>query len=115
VAIFHAVDRAAEEKGTRSANLRQGWSKESLEVKLVDIIAHHFKHVQSSMVVTSFQNRPLAEVHIEHPARLSRGVFLAGSQSRRAPDKQWCGAQYNAFKGAAAPLIRRGVARDLLI
>ena len=48
MAIFHAVDRAAEEKGTRSANLRQGWSKESLEVKLVDIIAHHFKHVQSS-------------------------------------------------------------------
>lgn len=48
VAIFHAVDRAAEENGTRSANLRQIWCKESLEFKLVDIIAHHFKHVHSS-------------------------------------------------------------------
>ena len=48
VAIFHAVDRAAEENGDRPANLRQVWCKESLEFKLVDIIAHHFKHVQSS-------------------------------------------------------------------
>jgi hypothetical protein len=48
VAIFHAVDRAAEENGTRSANLRQVWCKESQEFKLVDVIAHHFKHVQSS-------------------------------------------------------------------
>lgn len=48
VAIFHAVDRAAEENGTRGANLRQVWCKESLEFKLVDVIAHHFKHVQSS-------------------------------------------------------------------
>jgi hypothetical protein len=48
VAIFHAVDRAAEESGVRSATLRQVWCKESLEFKLVDILAHHFKHVQSS-------------------------------------------------------------------
>lgn len=48
VAIFHAVDRAADEIGTRSANLRQDWCSESLEFKLVDVIAHHFKHVQSS-------------------------------------------------------------------
>ena len=48
VAISHAVDRAAEESGTRSANLRQEWCRESLEFKLVDVIAHHFKHVQSS-------------------------------------------------------------------
>lgn len=48
VAIFHAVDRAAEESGKRSASLRQKWGKESMEFKMVDIIAHHFKHVQSS-------------------------------------------------------------------
>jgi hypothetical protein len=48
VAIFHAVDRAAEETGVRSANLRQVWGRESLEFKLVDVLAHHFKHVQSS-------------------------------------------------------------------
>ena len=48
VAIFHAVDRAAEESGVRPAKLRQDWCRESLEFKLVDILAHHFKHVQSS-------------------------------------------------------------------
>jgi hypothetical protein len=48
VAIFHSVDRMAEETGQRSASLRQKWCKESLEFKLVDVIAHHFKHVRSS-------------------------------------------------------------------
>ena len=48
VAVFHAVDRAADESGVRPAKLRQDWCKESLEFKLVDILAHHFKHVQSS-------------------------------------------------------------------
>ena len=48
VAIFHAVDRAAEECGKRPAVVRQAWGRESLEFKLVDVLAHHFKHVQSS-------------------------------------------------------------------
>ena len=48
VAIFHAVDRDAEESGKRAAVVRQDWCKESLEFKLVDVLAHHFKHVQSS-------------------------------------------------------------------
>lgn len=48
VAIFHAVDRAADESGIRSAKLRQEWRNESLEFTLVDVIAHHFKHVRSS-------------------------------------------------------------------
>jgi hypothetical protein len=48
VAIFHAVDRAAEENGVRPAKLRQDWCRESVVFKLVDILAHHFKHVQSS-------------------------------------------------------------------
>jgi hypothetical protein len=48
VAILHAVDRAAEENGTHSAHFRQIWGKESQEFKVVDILAHHFKHVQSS-------------------------------------------------------------------
>jgi hypothetical protein len=48
VAIFHAVDRAAEESGKRAAVVRQDWCKESLEFKLIDVLAHHFKHVQSS-------------------------------------------------------------------
>jgi hypothetical protein len=48
VAIFHAVDRAAEENGVSSAHLCQVWRKESVEFKLVEVLAHHFKHVQSS-------------------------------------------------------------------
>jgi hypothetical protein len=48
VAIFHASDRAAEEQGKRPAVVRQAWCKESLEFKIVDVLAHHFKHVQSS-------------------------------------------------------------------
>ncbi len=48
VAIFHAVDRAAEESEIRSAKLRQEWGNESMEFAMVDIIAHHFKHVKSN-------------------------------------------------------------------
>lgn len=48
VTIFHAVDRVAEESGVRPAKIRQEWCRESLEFKLVDILAHHFKHVASS-------------------------------------------------------------------
>jgi hypothetical protein len=48
VAIFHSVDRVAEEMGERPAALRQKWCRESLDFKLVDVIAHHFKHVRSS-------------------------------------------------------------------
>lgn len=43
MAIFHAVDRAAEENGVSSSHLRQVWCKESVEFKLVDVLAHHFK------------------------------------------------------------------------
>jgi hypothetical protein len=48
VAIFHSVDRVAEETGERPASLRQKWRRESLEFNLVDILAHHLKHVRSS-------------------------------------------------------------------
>ena len=48
VAIYHSIDRVAEETGGRAAHLRQKWCRESVEFKLVDVIAHHFKHVKSS-------------------------------------------------------------------
>ena len=48
VAIYHAIDRVAEEEEEQPAHLRQLWWTESLEFKLVDVIAHHFKHVKSS-------------------------------------------------------------------
>jgi hypothetical protein len=48
VAIYHAVDRVAETEGKSAAHFRQSWGKESPEFKLVDVIAHHFKHVKST-------------------------------------------------------------------
>jgi hypothetical protein len=48
VAIFHAVDRAAEERAVAPRKVRQEWCRESLPFKLVDMLAHHLKHVQSS-------------------------------------------------------------------
>ena len=45
VAIFHAVDRVTFPK--KSAGLRSQWRRQSLEFGLVDVVAHHFKHVQS--------------------------------------------------------------------
>jgi hypothetical protein len=48
VAIYHSVDRQAEEAGKAASHWRQVWCNESVEFKLVDIIAHHFKHVKSS-------------------------------------------------------------------
>lgn len=47
VAIYHSVDRVAEAAGKSPAHFRQIWAAESIEFKLVDIIAHHFKHVLS--------------------------------------------------------------------
>jgi hypothetical protein len=45
VVIYHAIDRAAKKPG-KPGNLREQWCKESLDFKLVDIVAHHLKHVK---------------------------------------------------------------------
>lgn len=47
VAINHSIDRVAKKPGG-VAHLRQLWCRESVEFKLVDVIAHHLKHVKSS-------------------------------------------------------------------
>jgi hypothetical protein len=47
VAIYHSVDRFAEENGEKSRHYRRIWCEESKEFQVVDIIAHHFKHVLS--------------------------------------------------------------------
>jgi len=44
VAIYHAIDRAAYHKST--GNLEKQWRKQSLEFLIVDMMAHHFKHVR---------------------------------------------------------------------
>jgi hypothetical protein len=48
VAIYHAIDRVAEAEGKDAAHFRQIWANESIEFKLVDVIAHHLKHVLSN-------------------------------------------------------------------
>ena len=64
VAIFHAVDRAAAEKGTSSASIRQVWCKESLQFKLVDMVAHHLKHVQCSDEKTPSTHSGIPIAHV---------------------------------------------------
>jgi hypothetical protein len=46
VTIYHAVDRAA--YPDKHGNLLREWRKKSLEFKLVEIVANHFKHVKAS-------------------------------------------------------------------
>jgi hypothetical protein len=48
VAIYHSIDRVAEVARKDPSHSRQIWASESTEFKLVDIIAHHFKHVLSN-------------------------------------------------------------------
>lgn len=48
VAIYHSVDRVAEAEGVKASHIRQVWNRESLDFAIVDVIAHHLKHVKSS-------------------------------------------------------------------
>ena len=45
VTAYHAIDRAAYPK--RPRNLRDQWIKECPQFAIVDMVAHHFKHVRS--------------------------------------------------------------------
>jgi len=68
VAAYHAIDRAT--YPAKPSNLRKEWREKSLQFKIVDMIAHHFKHVRSD--------------DEKHPPRypgipLSRIVFGAGT------------------------------------
>lgn len=45
VAIYHAVDRVSYHK--KPSNLGKAWVKECFDFLIVDMIAHHFKHVRS--------------------------------------------------------------------
>ena len=45
---YHSIDRAAEIIGKQPKHLRQVWGRESMEFKLVDIVAHDFKHIHAS-------------------------------------------------------------------
>jgi len=47
-ATYHSIDRAAEMTTKRPATLRQVWGRKSMEFKLVDIVAHDFKHIHAS-------------------------------------------------------------------
>ena len=43
IATYHAIDRAAYPKPP--GNLRKAWGSESIHFKIVDMVAHKFKHV----------------------------------------------------------------------
>jgi len=46
VTAYHAIDRAADDLGRKSpANLRREWGDNSMAFKLIDVMAHRFKHV----------------------------------------------------------------------
>ncbi len=45
VAAYHSIDRVTYPKS--HANLRKSWKKNSVEFTIVDMVAHHFKHVKS--------------------------------------------------------------------
>ena len=45
VAAYHAIDRAAYPRS--AGNLRKKWAKECPQFVVVDMVAHHFKHVGS--------------------------------------------------------------------
>lgn len=47
-ATYHSIDRAAEMANKRPRALRQVWARRSMEFKLVDIVAHDFKHIHAS-------------------------------------------------------------------
>jgi hypothetical protein len=48
VTLYHSVDRVAEAEGKDASHFRQVWASECFDFKLVDIIAHHLKHVLSN-------------------------------------------------------------------
>jgi hypothetical protein len=73
VAIYHSVDRVAEAEGKDASHFRQIWRKESIEFMLVDVIAHHLKHVQSNDE-RNLGNRPGI------PIALVLGFGLSGEQ-----------------------------------
>ena len=61
VAIYHSVDRVAEAEGKEAKHFRQIWRKESQDFGLVDVIAHHLKHVKSGpeRIPEEHQNIPI--------------------------------------------------------
>jgi hypothetical protein len=69
VATYHAIDRAAHPKAP--GNLRKQWCNESSDFLIVDMVAHHFKHVLSDV------ERHPPEKNIP----LSFLVFGAGAQN----------------------------------
>ena len=75
-AIYHAIDRVTYPKG--SGNLRKKWREQSLDFLIVDMVAHHFKHVRSDDEKASPTNPgiPLSSI-------VFRGPYKGGSLDTR--------------------------------
>ena len=71
-ATYHSIDRAAEMSKKRAATLRQVWCGKSTEFKLVDIVAHDFKHIHASDRNVSPKTIPLSFALYGHMGLNSR-------------------------------------------
>lgn len=80
VAIYHAVDRFSYPK--KPGNLGRQWGRECFEFRIVDMIAHHFKHVKSD-----FEKEPAPENAIHLP------LLIFGEQ----PDNEELIGLHNLF------------------
>ena len=67
VAAHHSIDRVTYPKSP--ANLRNTWKKNSLEFTIVDMVAHHFKHVKSDdeKVISARPGIPLSSLVFGKP------------------------------------------------
>jgi len=71
VAIYHAIDRMSQSPG----NLRKKRKKQSLEFFIVDMVAHHFKHVRSNDErPISGRGLPLSSLVFRKSGRDTRGL-----------------------------------------
>jgi hypothetical protein len=73
VAIYHAVDRLAEAEGKPPAHFRQVWGDESTDFRIVDVLAHHFKHVKSGP-------ERVPKEHVQIPIEHAFGFNEAGDE-----------------------------------
>jgi hypothetical protein len=90
VAAYHAVDRAAHP--SHPGNLKKKWRDESFEFVIVDMVAHHFKHVISDdeKAPTPSGNIPLSTLVFGdgtlNSAPLNTEVNAKGHADHQHPD-----------------------------
>jgi hypothetical protein len=69
LAIYHAVDRAS--FPAKPGNLLENWRRRSLEFRLVEEVALHFKHVKSNAQKQAEKTLPADTLTLAHPLGLT--------------------------------------------